>query len=153
MASTSKIPEGYSTLTPALIVPDAAAAIDLYKKAFGAKEEHRIACDDSGKIMHACLTIGSSKIFLGDAHPDGECCAATKSSLYVYIDDVDSAFRMAKQAGMKEASAVQDMFWGDRVGCVTDSFGNRWTLATHVRDVSPEEMEAGKKEFVAKCAA
>jgi len=153
MPSTSGIPEGYSTLTPTLVVSEAAKAIDLYKKAFGATEEYRMACGDSDKIMHACLKIGSSKIFLSDAMPGKDSCEPTASNFYVYMDDVDSAFRMAKNAGMKEAAAVEDMFWGDRVGAVKDAFDNTWTLATHVRDVSPEEMEEGKKKFADKCAA
>ncbi len=150
MSTATSIPTGFNTLTPTLVLPDAAKAIELYKKAFGATEEYRMACSESGKIMHACLQIGSSKIFLCDANPTMEGCAATHSNFYLYIDDVDSAYRQATKAGMKEAMAVEDMFWGDRVGNVKDSFGNSWTLATHVRDVSPEEMEEGRKAFTAK---
>ena len=153
MSVTASIPKGYSTLTPTLVVPDAVKAIELYKKAFGAVEEYRMTCPDSGKIMHACLQIGTSKVFLCDTNPKMEGCAATHSNFYVYMDDVDAAFLKAKQGGMTEVTAVEDMFWGDRVGNVKDSFGNSWTLATHMRDVSPEEMEEGSKKFMTKTAA
>jgi uncharacterized glyoxalase superfamily protein PhnB len=135
-----------------LIVSDAAAAIDLYKKAFGATEEYRMACPDTGKIMHACIYFGSSKIFLSDENPNMECSKATHSNFYVYLKDVNSAFSTAKQAGMEEVMPPEDMFWGDRTGSVKDKFGNYWTLATHVRDVSPQEMEEGKKKFAEKMA-
>lgn len=144
---TAKIPEGFATVTPSLTVTGAAKAIDLYTKALGAKEMYRMACPESGKIMHACLQIGSSKVFLSDANPESGC-AATSSSFYLYMPDVDAAFRQAKQAGLEEKMPPQDMFWGDRTGTVKDSFGNHWTLATHVKDVSPEEMEEGRKKFV-----
>lgn len=147
----SKIPQDFHTITPSLSVNGAAKAIDLYVQALGAKELYRMASPDSGKIMHACVQIGSSKIFLSDANPEKDC-PATTSSFYLYIDDVDAAFKQAKQGGLQETFAVQDMFWGDRMGCVKDSFGNSWTLATHVRDVSPEEMEEGRKNFGKKAA-
>ena len=109
-----------------------------------------MACPESGKIIHACLSIGSSKLFLSDANPEKGCAAST-ANFYVYIDDVDASFNKAKQAGLQEAwGGVQDMFWGDRTGCLKDSFGNNWTLATHVKDVSPEEMGKGRKEFIEK---
>jgi len=146
-----KIPEGFSTITPTLIVDGAAKAIDLYTKALGAKEAYRMECPETKKVMHACLQIGSSKVFLGDTNP--QCSSPTSSSFYVYLDDVDSAFSKAKQGGLKEVSAVQDMFWGDRIGTVQDPFGNKWTLATHVRDVSPQEMEEAKKKMAAKAKA
>jgi len=146
------IPEGFSTVTPTLVCSDASKAIDLYTKALGAKEVYRMACPTSGKIMHACIQIGSSKIFLADASPEAGCGTPTASNFYVYINDVDATFSQAKQAGLKETSAPQDMFWGDRVGNVKDQFGNSWTLATHVRDVSPQEMEEAKKKFAAKAA-
>jgi len=124
----------------------------MYVKALGAKEEYRMPCADSNKIMHACITIGNSKVFLCDTNPQMSCGTPTNSTFYVYVDDVDAAFKKAKQGGLEEFSPVQDMFWGDRVGCVTDSFGIRWTLATHMRDVSPAEMEEGRKKFSEKAA-
>jgi PhnB protein len=145
---TNKIPEGFSTITPSLNIDGAAKAIDLYKKAFGAKEEYRMECPDgSGKIMHACLSIGDSKLFVADTNPKMGCGTPSVSSFYMYFDDVDKVAKQAKAAGLSELMPVQDMFWGDRTGTVKDPFGNSWTLATHVRDVSPEEMEEGKKSF------
>ncbi|MFY9286977.1 MAG: VOC family protein [Alphaproteobacteria bacterium] len=150
--ATSKIPEGFSTLTPGLSFDGTAAkAIDLYCKAFNAKELYRMNCPDTGRIMHACLEIGNSKIFLSDTSPKMEC-GPTTSTFYVYLDDVDAAYKQAVSAGLKEFSAPEDMFWGDRTGVVKDQFGNGWTLATHMRDVSPQEMEEGKKKFAAKAA-
>lgn len=141
------IPEGFSTITPTLNVNGAAKAIELYTKAFGAREEYRMELSDgSGKIMHACIQIGNSKLFLADVNPQMKNPPSV-STFYIYIDDVDATFKQAKQAGMSETYPVEDMFWGDRMGSVKDSFGIQWTLATHVRDVSPAEMEEGKRKF------
>jgi len=148
-----KIPEGYTTVTPSLTVNGAAKAIELYTKALGANEVYRMAMPGSNKIMHACLQIGNSKVFLSDANPEMGCGTPSVSSFYVYLDDVDAGFKKATQAGMKENMAPQDMFWGDRTANVKDSFGVSWTLATHVRDVSPQEMEEGQKKFAAGKAA
>ena len=143
-----KIPEGFQTITPSLNLEGAAAAIKLYKKAFGAQEIYSLESPDkSGKIMHACLQIGSSKIFLADAMPN--CGGASASSFYLYLEDADVAFKQATQAGLTEVWAPTDMFWGDRTGVVRDQFGISWTLATKVREVSPEELEKGAKEFAA----
>lgn len=150
---TQKIPEGYSSVTPTLMVSDAAKAIKLYEKALGAKEVYRAEMPDgSGKIMHACLQIGNSKIFLADIHPKMGDNRPSVSSFYVYLDDVDASTKQAKQAGLNELQAPQDMFYGDRISSLKDEFGISWTLATHVRDVSDEEMEEAKKKW-AKAAA
>ncbi|MBN8531942.1 MAG: VOC family protein [Alphaproteobacteria bacterium] len=144
MPAVKKIPEGYATITPSLVVTDAVAAIALYKHAFGAKEEGVMKAPD-GKIVHAVLTIGTSKLFLCDVIPS-MCASPSSSSFYLYFEDVDAVFAQARNAGMEEFSPVQDMFWGDRTGCVKDKFGIMWTLATHVRDVPEAEMiEAGKE--------
>jgi PhnB protein len=142
-----KIPEGFTTLTPTLTLNGAAKAIDLYKKAFNAKELYRMEMPNSDKIMHACIMIGNSKLFLSDTDPK-MCATPSMSTFYVYLDDVDTSFKQAKQEGLKELYPVTDMFWGDRMGSLEDAFGIRWTLATHVRDVSDEEMEKAKKDFV-----
>jgi uncharacterized glyoxalase superfamily protein PhnB len=97
--------------------------------------------------MHACIQIGSSKLFLTDVNPQMGCGAPSQSGFYVYIDDVDAGFKKALQNGMKEVSSLQDMFWGDRTGCLVDPFGIKWNLATHKRDVSPQEMEEARKKF------
>lgn len=147
------IPEGYATVTPSLMVKDAAKAIELYKKAFGAKVESRMEMPDgSGKIMHAVLVIGNSKLFIADAMPEMGCGAPSVSSFYLYLPDVDAAAKQSLQAGMKEMYPVKDMFWGDRMGAVEDAFGIKWTLATHVKDVSPEEMAEGAKNFMKSAA-
>lgn len=147
-----KIPQGFHTLPPTLTLNGAAKAIELYKKAFGATEEYRMEMSDgSGKIMHACITVGNSKLFLSDVDPK-MCPTATISTFYAYLNDVDSAFKQAKQAGLQELYPVTDMFWGDRMGSLKDSFGITWTVATHVRDVSPEEMESARKAMCNKAA-
>ncbi len=142
-----KIPEGFATITPSLSLTDAAKAIDLYKKALGAQELYRMEWPGTGKIMHACLQIGTSKIFLADHMPEMGCGAPSQSSFYLYLDNVDAAFKQAKAAGLSEMMPVSDMFWGDRIGGLQDPFGIYWTLATHVRDVSPQEMEEGRKQW------
>ncbi len=144
---TKKVPEGFHTITPSLNIEGAAKAIELYKKAFGATEDYRMETPD-GKVMHACLQIGDSKIFLADTMPEMGCGLPSSASFYLYLPDVDASFKQAKDAGLNEAWPVQDMFWGDRTGTLKDPFGNQWTLATHMREVSPEEMEEGRKKFM-----
>jgi PhnB protein len=149
----SKIPEGYHTITPTLTVDGAAEAIALYTEAFGAKEEYRVPqTDNSGKIMHACLQIGTSKIFLADTSEKMGCSTPSKSTFYLYVDDADATVAQAKKAGMSEKMAPEDMFWGDRMGSVTDKFGNIWTIATHVRDVSEGEMQQAMEKMRSKAA-
>jgi PhnB protein len=150
------IPEGYHTLTPSLTVGDGAKAIDFYKKAFGAQERMRIPGPD-GHLMHAELQVGDSIVMLADEMPDMGCKApasvgATSSSLYVYVLDVDAAFKRAVEAGAKALMPPADMFWGDRFATVEDPSGHRWGLATHKEDPSPAEMERRKNEFFASMA-
>jgi PhnB protein len=145
------IPEGFNTITPTLVVSDGKKAIETYVKAFGAKEAYRMEDPNTGKIMHACLQIGTSKLFLCDTNP--QCATASSSNFYLYFDNADAIFAQATKAGLKESSAVQDMFWGDRMGSVKDAFGNSWTIATHVRDVSPQELEEAAKKFAEKAKA
>jgi PhnB protein len=139
------IPEGYHTLTPYLIVKGAAAAIEFYAKALGAKELSRMA-DASGKVGHAEMKVGDSPFMLADEfHERGavapQAGAGHSVSFLVYVPDVDAAFARAVAAGAKAVRPVQDQFYGDRSGTLEDPFGHQWTLATHVEDVSPEEME------------
>jgi PhnB protein len=139
---TQSIPEGYTTITPTLTVNGAGEAIALYVKALGAKEEYRVSQPgDSNKIMHACLQIGTSKLFIADTSDTMGCSTPTHSTFYLYVDDVDASFAQAKNAGMTQKMAPEDMFWGDRTGGLSDKFGNNWTIATHVRDVSDDEMK------------
>ena len=150
------IPEGYRTVTPSLTVRDGAKAIDFYKKAFGAQERMRLPGPD-GRLMHAELKVGDSIVMLGEEMPEMGCKApvsvgAVSSSLYVYVPDVDAAFKRAVEAGAKAIMPPADMFWGDRFGTVEDPSGHRWGLATHKEDPSPAEMEKRKNEFFASMA-
>ena len=150
--ATQPIPKGYHTITAQLAIDGAAKAIDFYKKAFGAEEVDR-AIDPSGqKVWHAALRIGDSMLFVNDVFPDMGG-SASQSSLWVYVPDVDASFKRAVGAGAKPAMPPADMFWGDRMANVVDPFGQKWTLATHVKDMTPEEMKKAEAEFVAQMKA
>jgi PhnB protein len=143
--SVKPIPEGYETPTAYLIVKGAAAAIDFYKKAFGAKETMRMSNPD-GKIGHADLMIGGGHVMLADEAPDmgirgPEAFGGSPVSLCVYVEDVDRVVARAVSAGATLTRPVADQFYGDRTGGVTDPFGHSWYFMTHVEDVSAEEME------------
>jgi uncharacterized glyoxalase superfamily protein PhnB len=147
------IPEGFNTLTPSLILNNAAKAIEVYKRSFGARELYRMEYPGSGgKIMHACLEFGNSKLFLADTNEKMGCSEPSVTSFYVYVENVDDAFKKASDAGLKQLYPVSDMFWGDRTGTVEDEFGIKWTLATFVREVSRSDMEKGRQEFSEKVA-
>lgn len=140
------IPEGYHSVTPYLIIKGASTAIDFYKRAFGATELFRMP-DASGKgVMHAEIKIGDSPIMLADEQPEmyrgPQSLGGTPVSLMLYVDDVDTVFPRAVAAGAKVVKPVQDQFYGDRSGTLTDPFGHLWTISTHKKDVSPEEMMA-----------
>ncbi len=142
------IPAGYHTLTSQLYVDDAAAAIEFYQKAFGAEVIDR-APDPSGKkVWHAALRIGDSMLFVNDIFPD---MGGTKSvsSAWIYVTDCDAQFKRAVDAGATASMPPTDMFWGDRMGQVTDPFGQKWTIATHVKDMTPEEMKVAGEAFAA----
>jgi len=144
MATVKPIPDGYHSLTPYLVVEDAPAAIEFYKKAFGAEECVRMAGPD-GKVAHAEIKIGDSMLMLSEANPQygarsPKSLGGTPASILVYVEDVDAAFDRAVKAGAKVEMPVQDMFWGDRYGKLTDPFGHSWQMATHKEDVAPEEM-------------
>jgi len=144
------IPEGFTSVTPYIVMDDAASAIEFYKKALGAEEKMRFSAPDGG-VMYAEILVGNARIMMGNACPDNDGKSAksfggSPVSFYVYVDDVEAAFSKAKGAGMSVKKGLEDMFWGDRMGTLTDPFYMEWTLAQHVRDVSPEEMrEAVKK--------
>jgi PhnB protein len=147
------IPEGYHSLTPAITCKNAANAIDFYKEAFGATEINRMP-GPGGMIMHSELRIGDSVIFVSDEFPGMSAAptpGATPSSyLFLYAPDVDTIFNRAVAAGAQVAMPVVDMFWGDRYGKLTDPFGHSWGIATHVEDVSPDEMTRRSAEWTAK---
>jgi PhnB protein len=132
----------YHTVTPYLNVEGAESAIAFYKEAFGAKERARMP-GPGGKIMHAEIVIGDSVVMISDAMNQ----PATASSLHVYVPDCDALYSRAVAAGARTKMALQDMFWGDRFGSVTDPFGNTWNIATHKEDISPAEMEKRMSEM------
>jgi PhnB protein len=139
------IPDGYHSVTPYLMVKNAAKAIDFYVRAFEAKELFRMP-DPKGGIGHAEIRIGDSPVMLADEQPEmgyvgPQTLGGAGVSLMIYVDDVDRLFRKAIEAGGKETRAVKDQFYGDRSGTLTDPFGHVWTVATHKEDVSEEEMK------------
>jgi PhnB protein len=147
------IPEGYSSVTPYLIVDGAADAIDFYTRAFGAEEKFRFPMGD--RVGHAEIKIGDSIIMLADEFPDmghlgPKARGGTTVSLMVYLPDVDTAFKKAIAAGGTEKRAVENQFYGDRAGTLEDPFGHQWTLATHVEDVSEEDLQARMKDWTEK---
>jgi len=153
-AKAQPIPQGYHSVTPYLTVKDAARAIDFYQRAFGAKEVMRMNGPE-GKITHAELKIGGSMIMLADEMPGNnskspQSLGGTTVGIFLYTEDVDHVFRQAVSAGAKVEMPLDDMFWGDRYGKVTDPFGHSWSLATHKEDVAPEEMKKRAKEAMAK---
>lgn len=145
------LPSGMSAVTPHLICAGAANAIEFYKKAFGAVEEGRLPAPD-GRIMHAMIRIGGAPIMLVDEMPEWGALGpkALKGSpvtIHLYVDDVDAVVATAVNAGAKVTMPVADQFWGDRYGKLEDPFGHHWSVATHVRDVTPEEMAAAMKKM------
>ncbi|CAM4383912.1 Glyoxalase [Bordetella tumbae] len=145
MATVKPIPEGMHTVTPHLICEGAAEAIAFYVKAFNAVELARLPGPD-GRIMHAMVQIGDSKIMLADAF--SECGAMSPKGLqdspvylHIYVEDVDAAMAQAEAAGAKVTMPATDMFWGDRYGQLTDPIGHRWSIATHKQDLTPEQIQ------------
>jgi PhnB protein len=144
-AKTKPVPPGYHHVTPYLIIKGAAAAIDFYKDVFGATEIMRMPQPD-GRIGHAEMKMGDSVIMLADEHPEMDIVGpATLGNstvgILLYVDDADATFNKAVSRGAKVNKPLADQFYGDRSGTVIDPFGHKWTIATHVEDVSPEEMD------------
>jgi PhnB protein len=144
------IPDGYHTVTPYLVLGGAAKAIEFYKQAFGAEELFRMA-DPSGKVGHAEIKIGDSIIMLADEHPEmgykgPQSIGGTPVSIMLYVRDVDAVAAKAVAAGATVTRPVQNQFYGDRSGTFTDPFGHVWTVATHVEDLSPDEIGRRAKE-------
>ena len=143
--SNKKIPEGYHSITPVLIVKDGNAAIEFYKKGFDVEERHRMKSPD-GRVAHAELKLGDSIFMLSDEYPEMKChspnsIGGNPVSMYVYVEDVDELFNKAISAGAKVLDPVKDQFWGDRHGRLEDPFGHLWSIATHKKDLSEEEMK------------
>jgi len=154
--SKKPVPEGYHSVTPALVVRDAAAAIEFYKKAFGAEEIDRMAGPD-GSIMHAEIRIGDSRIMLGEENEQWGTRSplslnGVHGSLHIYVADADASFDRAIKAGATVRYPLENAFWGDRFGKVTDPFGHEWGIATRVKEMTKAEMEKAGKEWMAKAA-
>ena len=155
--TVSPIPQGLHSLTPHIVVNDARKAIEFYQTAFGA-QVFAIFPTPNGKIMHAAIMIGDSTLMLNDEFPEmgSPSPATTKADtcvrLQLYVPDADKVFNTAVQAGAKVIMPMMDMFWGDRYGQVVDPFGHHWSIATHVKNMSMEELKAAGDEAMAKMA-
>jgi PhnB protein len=151
------VPEGYHTATPVLIVDDGAAALEFYAKAFGAKERMRTNAP-GGKVAHAEFQIGDSVFMLADAMPEmgsrsPKQLGGSTGGVWLYVPDVDAVFQRASAAGATSIMAPMDMFWGDRHARIRDPFGHEWSVASHIVDLSPAEIEKRGKEFYAQMAS
>lgn len=157
MTKVAPIPEGFQTVTPHLICEGAADAIEFYKKAFNAVEMFRMP-GPGGKLMHAQIKIGNSFVMLADDFPEWGCIGAkalkgSPVTVHLYVEDTDSLYNQAVAAGGTAKMPPADMFWGDRYGVLTDPFGHSWSIATHQRDLTPEQMqEEMKKSMSENCA-
>ncbi len=143
-AKVKPVPDGMHTLTPHLVCADAAAAIDFYRRAFGAVETMRLP-GPGGKLMHAALRIGDSTLMLVDEVPawgalGPKALKGSPVTIHLAVENVDAAVAQAVACGAKVTMPVADMFWGDRYGQLEDPFGHRWSVATHIRDLSPDEI-------------
>jgi PhnB protein len=156
MPAVRAIPDGYHSITPQLTCRDAAKAIEFYKNVFGAKELMRMPGPD-GKVMHAELQIGDSRVMVNDEMPGMTVAPAPAklhaTSLFIYTENVDALFERGTKAGAQVDMPLENMFWGDRYGKFTDPFGHQWGLATHVEDVAPDEMQRRMEEMNKKMAA
>lgn len=153
---TAPIPPGHEGMIPHLCVEDASGAIEYYKKAFGAEEICRMPAPDGKRLMHAEITIGGRPLYLADDFPEycggkprtPKALGGSSVTIHMYVKDVDAAMKKAADAGGTVAMPATDMFWGDRYGKVVDPYGHEWSIATHIADPTPEEMqEAASKMF------
>jgi PhnB protein len=147
MTKPNPIPPGMHSITPHLVCAGAADAIEFYKKAFNAQEYGRVP-GPYGRLMHALINIGDSMVMLVDEYPEygslgPKARNGTSVTLHMYVEDADKQFKQALDAGCTVQMPLDDMFWGDRYGVVQDPFGHMWSIATHIRDASPEEIMAG----------
>ena len=153
MQKVKPIPQGMHSVTPHLVCAGAAKAIEFYKKAFGAEEGGRLPGPD-GRLMHAMIRIGDSAVMLVDEMPEWgslgpKALKGTPVTIHLYVEDADAFVARAAQAGAKVTMPVAEQFWGDRYGKVEDPFGHHWSVATHVRDVTPEEMKKAMQAMAA----
>jgi PhnB protein len=142
---TQPIPAGFHTLTPHLVVKDASKAIEFCKNAFGAHEIRRVSGPDGNSLIHAEVQIGDSRLMLVDEFPEmgsrgPQSIGGTPVTIHMYVKDVDAVFNKAVDAGAEVKMPLDNMFWGDRYGVLTDPFGHSWSLATHREDPTPEEI-------------
>jgi len=154
--SVNAVPQGYHTITPNLTVRDAARTLEFYRNAFGAEEVMRMPVPD-GKILHAEIKIGDSRVMITDEMPQmhnkgPKGYGGSPVNFYVYVNDVDRAFDRAVGAGAKVLMGLENMFWGDRTGQVEDPEGHTWTFAQHIKDLTPAEMQSAQDDFMAKLA-
>ena len=152
MSKVKAIPDGMTAVTPHIVVAGAAKAIDWYKKAFGATEEVRMP-DPAGRVMHACIRINGAAIFLVDEMPEWgsvgpQSLKSSPVTIHLMVQDVDAVFNQAVKAGATVTMPVADQFWGDRYGVLRDPFGHSWSVATHIRDVTPAEIQAAMKKMM-----
>ena len=153
MAARNPLPSGYHSITPSVIVDDAAKALAFYRDAFGAEQTYCLPMGD--RIAHAEIRIGDSRLMLSDEFPEWDAksprtLGGATGSFTIYVPDADAAVQRAVKAGAKVVQPVEDQFWGDRMGTVEDPFGQKWMLGTHVEDVSPEEMDRRGREWAQK---
>ena len=152
------IPAGHEGLIPHLVCDRCTEAIEFYKKAFGAEEIARMPAPDGKRIMHAAIQIGGQHVFLADDFPEycggkaqsPKALGGTPVTIHRYVKDCDAAIKRAQQAGATVKMPAEDMFWGDRYGVVVDPFGHTWSFATHIRDLSPDEIAKGAKAAFAQ---
>jgi uncharacterized glyoxalase superfamily protein PhnB len=157
MASVKPIPAGYHAVTPHLIVRGAAKAIEFYRRAFGAEETVRMPGPD-GRLLHAELRIGDSVVMMSDEFPEQgskspQSLGGCHGGLFLYLENVEAAWKRAVEAGCEVKMPLADMFWGDRFGKLQDPFGYTWAMATHVEDVTPEEMARRARAAMAAAPA
>ena len=155
MNKVKKIPDEYHSITPMLIVKDGLKAIGYYKKVFGAIDKGTMMMPDNKSVAHAELMIGDSKIMLSNEFPEMKSLSPTSIggspvSLYLYVEDVDKTFNLAVAEGGKSLFPVQDHFYGDRHGSIQDPFGHIWSIATHIKDLTKEEMKKAAEEAFSK---
>ena len=156
--STQAIPPGHEHLIPHLACDPCSEAIEFYKKAFGAEEIQRVPAPDGRRIMHAAIRIGNSFVFLVDDFPEfcegksesPKALKGTPVTIHHYVENCDAAIKRAQDAGATVLMPAQDMFWGDRYGVVTDPYGHKWSFATHIKDLTPDEMRAAMKDAFAQ---
>ena len=152
-----EIPEGFHSVTLSLTLKNSLKAIEFYKKAFNAKTLEVLPAPDGRSTMHATIQIGDSILMMGDEQPSQGCksaesLGASPVSLYIYVPNVDAAFKQAVAAGAAVTMPVGDMFWGDRCGSLKDPFGYSWMIATHISDLTSEEVRQGAESFFAGMA-